>query len=49
MAANQVFAGFSYAMNLLGREGNFGPDDTPEISEERKELVRKVMVEIGEL
>lgn len=38
-----VFRGFTYAMNLLGYEGIFGPDYNFEINEEQIEVVKECM------
>ncbi len=47
--AVNVFPGFTYAMNELGYEGNFGFDYQLPVTDAQKELVRAKMVEIGEL
>lgn len=40
---------FTYAMNLLGFEGNFGPDYEEELSEENKKKMRELLTKIGEM
>lgn len=42
-----VFSGFSYAMNLLGYEGNFAPDYLVKLTDGQKEKVRLCLDKIG--
>lgn len=49
MGSFGMWSAFRYAMNLLGFEGDFAPDYEPALSEEGKEAVYKLLVDIGEL
>lgn len=40
---------FTYCMNLLGCEGNFHPDYSVPVTDEAKEVLRKLMTEINEI
>ena len=44
-----IWPAFSYAMNLLGFEGNFSPDYEPTLNDEQKALVKSIMVKTGEI
>lgn len=44
-----IWPAFSYAMNLLGFEGNFAPDYEPALKEEDKPGVRAILKRLGEL
>ena len=48
-AANDLWPCFTYAMNLLGCEGDFAPDYVSPITEKAKEVVKAEMIRIGEL
>ena len=48
MAANELWACYTIAMNLLGYEGIFGPDYVPLHGNDMIPKVRAVMEEIGE-
>jgi len=43
LAEARIFAGYSYAMNLLGYEGSFSPDYTLEIRDADMETIRECM------
>lgn len=47
--ANNLWASYAYAMNLLGYEGKFNPDYVSEITDAGIENVRAEMVRIGEI
>lgn len=47
--ANNLWASYTYAMNLLGYEGKFNPDYVSEITDAGIENVRAEMVRIGEI
>ena len=49
MHAHGIWPSFTYAMNLLGFEGNFAPDYEPDITEAGKTAVRDMLAAIGEL
>lgn len=49
MIDNGLWPCFSYAMNLLGFEGMFGPDYEPNITEEAKAITKQMMIDIGEI
>ncbi len=49
MLAMNLWPAFTAAMNLIGCEGNFGPDYDVDFDDERKEKMRKILVNMGEL
>lgn len=49
MHAHGIWPSFTYAMNLLGFEGDFAPDYEPAITEAGKTAVRDMLTTIGEL
>jgi len=44
-----IWAAFSYAMNLLGYEGDFAPDYEPVLSDKGKEVTEDCLVRLGEI
>lgn len=46
---HDLWPSYSIAMNLLGYEGNFGPDYVSKIKEEYVEEIRKELMRIGEM
>ena len=48
-AANELWACFSTAMNMLGYDGNHAPDYIPEVNEAVVPKIREMMIRIGEL
>ena len=44
-----IWPTFSYAMNLLGYEGNFAPDYEPGIGDEARKTVEESLSKLGEL
>ena len=44
-----IWPAFTAAMNLLGCEGTFGPDYDTDFDDDRREKVRKILVNTGEL
>jgi len=44
-----IWPAFTYAMNILGYEGNFHPDYEVDIADSKKEIVKKALQNIGEL
>lgn len=49
MAGMGIFPAFTAVMNLLGMPGRFNPDLELPISEEKRETLRQMMIEAGEL
>lgn len=47
--AHDLWPSYTTAMNLLGYEGDFGPDYVSKIKEEYVEEIRKEMIRIGEI
>lgn len=47
--AHDLWPSYSIAMNLLGYEGNFGPDYVSKIKEEYVEEIQKELIRIGEM
>lgn len=49
MTAIGIWPAFTYAMNLLGFEGNFSPDYEPELTADQKSAVKTIMADTGEI
>jgi dihydrodipicolinate synthase/N-acetylneuraminate lyase len=49
MLAKCLWPMFSFAMNLLGFEGNFAPDYEPVLDEEGKAMTISLMKDLGEI
>jgi len=49
MLNDSLWPMFSYAMNLLGCEGYFGPDYDLEATDEQKVVIRALMQDLGEI
>ena len=49
MIAGGIWPMFSKAMNLLGFPGNFAPDYEPELDKKYSQLMKDILVDLGEL